>query len=253
MSLTKAAFFSFCNSTLKRLPALQLRGFFIVLNHSYTATAIGFGVLKGPNLVHKSKKMQQPGSNGSANQSDNKQAAILNNNLKPSKDFVVTIASDGTGYNGNINLCLAPGLVPGNTALMGVAAKAVDNSHVTLTAPEVSAVAAEVAAYIERFPMHITGIEITTSDTDNFKNGNMLVIGAVDTDGSAANKSQIRFNKYQVSNGSGGILDTIQVDDVDFTTGGNFQMILKSLKLSTSMTFRFFVAGTATAKVIVSR
>lgn len=176
---------------------------------------------------------------------------IRKNQLKPTGELILKIASNGTGYNSNVNLFLMPGLVPSNTSFTS-GAKVVDGTNITLTSPKLTSIAAELYDYLKLVKMHITKITVTTSDLDNWKNDNMLMIGKVNPDG-RAEVAEVRFADYVVTDGGGSTKDQLVIEDQDFTSGGNLCVMLAALKLSTNMTFRFEVSGTNDNAVITPR
>ena len=194
--------------------------------------------------------LQTPASSASGATDTNATGVqILKNQLKPSGRLKLIITSDGTGNQSNQNILIFQSWTPGNA---GIGANKPDGTHINITSPQLSSSVAEVQSYLQNVKMHITKMTISTSDTSNWNNGNMLTLGKVDADGRVTQANDVMFNDYKVSNGQT-LNDTITIDDVDFTTGGNFFMKLGSLALNSSITIWFDVAGTNDNAVITAR
>lgn len=159
----------------------------------------------------------------------------------------MSITSDGTGYNSNANLLLFPGWCPSNGI---IASKLPDQTHITTTCT-LSGTVSEFLNYLLNVNLHVVRITVTTTDTANFVGTNKMTIGSIDGDGRVRDVADIMFNDYKVNNGTS-VNDTLVIDDQKFITGGNFFMILTSLKLSTTMTFKFEYDSTSKATLLTA-
>ena len=102
----------------------------------------------------------------------------------------------------------------------------------------------EFVEYLKANPNFvIDGCEISTSDTDNFINGNGFVMTQKYITGKESEPIDIYFEDYKVDNGAGGYNKTLKIPSSDFSpvVTGLFSLGLKSLKKNTSMTFKFNV------------